>query len=292
MPGTLVDVGGHRLHLVREGSGGPTVVLESGSGEAASSWTAVAGELARDTTVVRYDRAGYAWSEPADGPRTGEEITAELHAALDRVGAPKPYVLVGHSMGGLYARQFAQRYPGDVAGLVLVDARPEDDARRTAPLLEGVTTATSLPPWIPATLKTLGLLRAADDTLLQGLVPPDQRREFLDVTASPSYFGTKQREADLIGRTEDAVRGRHLGDLPLRVVARGLPQDYAAAGIDTTTGAELEKIWQDGQRRMLRLSTRSRLVVAGRSGHLVPHEQPGVVVAAVREVLTEGTTRP
>ncbi|BAL86180.1 hypothetical protein AMIS_9600 [Actinoplanes missouriensis 431] len=286
MPGRLVDVGGHRLHVVKEGAGGPTVVFEAGSGEAASSWTAVADGLDRDATVVRYDRAGYGWSEASKAPRTGEQITAELHTALDSIGAPKPYVLVGHSLGGLYVREFARRYPGEVAGLVLVDARPEDDARRTASLLAGTTTATTLPPWIPATLKTFGLLRVAGGALLDGLVPAEQREEFLDVTAgSPGYFGAKQEEADLIAGTEDAVRRQQLGDLPVRVIARGLPQDYAAAGIDATTGAALEQVWQDGQRRMLELSRDSRLMIAEHSGHLVPYEQPSIIIDAVREVL-------
>ncbi|MFG1997498.1 alpha/beta fold hydrolase [Actinoplanes sp. NPDC048988] len=290
MPGQLVDVGGHRLHLIRQGSGGPTVVLEAGSGEAASSWQTVADSLAPQTTVVRYDRAGYAWSEAADTARTGEHVTAELHAALAAVNAPKPYVLVGHSLGGLYAREFAQRYPADVEGLVLVDARPEDDARRTAPLLSGGTPATALPPWILASLKAVGALRAGGGALLDGLVPPDQRREFLDVTAAPwSYFATKQREADLIHLTEDAVRGQNLQDLPVRVIARGRPQDYEAAGIDAATGAELERIWQDGQRRQLTISRRAKLMVAERSGHLVPLEQPGIIVEVAREVIAEAS---
>lgn len=287
MPGEMVDVGGHRLHLVRTGTGGPTVVLESGSGEVASGWAPVAASLSRDTTVVRYDRAGTGWSEPSDTPRTAAAIVSDLHRALEEIGAPRPYLLVGHSLGGLYVREFARQHPGDVAGMVLVDARPEDDARRTSELLPGGAGTAALPTWIPSVLKATGVLRLGGGALLDGLVPEDQRREFLDVTASPTYFATQREEADLIAPTEDELRQQDLSDLPLRVIARGLPQDYAAAGIDDDTGRQLERIWQDGQRRMLSLSSNSRLVVAERSGHLVTTEQPDIIVDQVRQVLDE-----
>lgn len=287
MPGRLVDVGDHRLHVVQQGTGGPTVVLEAGSGEVASGWADVAAGLDDVTTVIRYDRAGTGWSEPSDDPRTAEVVIAELRTALQEVDAPRPYVLVGHSLGGLYVREFARLHPGEVAGLVLVDARPEDDARRTAALLPDGAGPSALPTWIPRLLKATGVLRFDDGALLDGLVPEDQREEFLNVTASPTYFATQQDEADRIGATEDALRGQDLGALPVRIIARGLPQDYAAVGIDAETGAELERIWQDGQRRMLTLSTDSALVVAEHSGHLVPAEQPEIIVAQVRELLDD-----
>jgi len=129
-PGRLVDVGDHALHLDVRGAGSPVVVLEAGSGETSLGWQAVADALAERTTVVAYDRAGYAWSEPSAEPRTGEAVVADLRAALDAAGLAGPYVVVGHSMGGLFARLLAERAPEDVAGLVLVDARPP---RRAGP---------------------------------------------------------------------------------------------------------------------------------------------------------------
>lgn len=287
MPGEMVGVGDHRLHVVRAGSGGPSVILESGSGEVASGWNAVASALEGRTTVVRYDRAGTGRSEPSPSPRTAEEIASELHTALEAVGAPKPYILVGHSLGGLYVREYTRVYPDDVAGLVLVDARPEDDARRTADLLPDGAGTAALPTWVPSLLKATGMLRLGNGVLLEGLVPAAQRQEFLNVTASSTYFQTQREEADLIAPTEDALRGQDLGHLPVRIISRGLPQDYAAAGVDDETGVELERIWQDGQRRMLGLSTDSRLVIAERSGHLVPMDQPDIVVDEIGELLDE-----
>ena len=122
MPGQLVDVGGHRMHLHCTGSGSPTVVLEPGQGGASSDSGWVAPAVARDSTVCVYDRAGRGWSDPADGPQDAARIAADLHTLLERAQVPGPYVLAGHSFGGLYVQTFAANYPDQVAGLVLLDS--------------------------------------------------------------------------------------------------------------------------------------------------------------------------
>ena len=122
MPGQLIDVGGHRLHLNCTGSGSPTVVLEPGAGEMSSNLGWIAPAVARDTRVCVYDRAGRGWSEPADTAQDGAQIATDLHTLLQRGHVPGPYVLAGHSFGGLYVLTFAARYPDEVAGMVLVDS--------------------------------------------------------------------------------------------------------------------------------------------------------------------------
>jgi pimeloyl-ACP methyl ester carboxylesterase len=121
-PGQLVDVGGHRLHLSCTGSGSPTVVLEPGQGGVSSDLAWITPAVARDTTVCVYDRAGRGWSDAADRPQDGAQIAADLHTLLDRAHVPGPYVLAGHSFGGLYVQSFAAQFPDDVAGLVLLDS--------------------------------------------------------------------------------------------------------------------------------------------------------------------------
>ena len=122
MPGQLVDVGGHRMHLHCTGSGSPTVVLEPGQGGASSDLGWVAPAVARDSRVCVYDRAGRGWSDAADGPQDAAQIAADLHTLLERAKVPGPYVLAGHSFGGLYVQTFAANYPDQVAGLVLLDS--------------------------------------------------------------------------------------------------------------------------------------------------------------------------
>ena len=120
--GRLIDVGGHQLYLSCVGSGSPTIVLEPGAGATSSQMGWIAPTVARSTRVCVYDRAGRGRSEPADSPQDGARIATDLHTLLHRAGEPGPYVLAGHSFGGLYVRIFAAHYPDEVAGLVLVDS--------------------------------------------------------------------------------------------------------------------------------------------------------------------------
>ncbi|WP_334076725.1 alpha/beta hydrolase [Paenibacillus sanfengchensis] len=284
-PGKLVDAGGYKLHLVKAGTGSPTILMEAGSGETSLSWRQIPEELSKFATVVTYDRAGYAWSEPANTERTGENIVRELHTALEKEGIHGPYLMVGHSLGGMYARLFTETYRDEVVGLVLIDARPEDDARDTAEILKqggftGNPQASTL-----KLIKHSGLLRLFRDTLLEGQVPKEDRDRFLNVIAKDSYFEAKDEEGNLAWTTEEALRGQRLGNLPVRVIARGLPQNYAQAGISEESGRKLEAIWQEGQRKMLDISTDSQLIVAERSGHMVIHDQPELVVETVRSLL-------
>jgi pimeloyl-ACP methyl ester carboxylesterase len=120
-PGKFVDLGTHRLHLLEEGRGSPTIILEAGLMSTNLSWTDIRRKLAESYRVVTYDRAGLGWSDIGPMPRTAERIVDELHSLLALAAIPGPYVLVGHSFGGLTMPLFATRYPEKIAGMVLVD---------------------------------------------------------------------------------------------------------------------------------------------------------------------------
>jgi len=126
-PGRFVEVGTHRLHLHCAGKGAPPVVFDSALGASSLSWSLVHAAVARLTTACVYDRAGFGWSDGGPMPRTAGRIADELHMLLARTGLRGPYVLVGHSFGGLVMRMYAARHRQDVAGLVLIEpAIPEE----------------------------------------------------------------------------------------------------------------------------------------------------------------------
>jgi pimeloyl-ACP methyl ester carboxylesterase len=122
MRGELVDVGPYRLHLECTGTGAPTVIVEPGGGASAATLGLIAPDVARDTSVCIYDRAGKGWSDAAQTAPDGAQIATDLHTLLERGDVPGPYVLAGHSFGGLYVMRYASQYPDEVAGMVLIDS--------------------------------------------------------------------------------------------------------------------------------------------------------------------------
>lgn len=120
-----LDAGGHSLNMLIGGEGSPTVVFEAGFGAGLTSWATVQSNTAKFARTVSYDRAGLGQSEPGPKPRAAKQIAAELHTALQKAGIAPPYLLVGHSFGGIYARVFADMYPNEVAGMVLIDPSQE-----------------------------------------------------------------------------------------------------------------------------------------------------------------------
>jgi pimeloyl-ACP methyl ester carboxylesterase len=120
-PGRLVDVGGHRLHLLESGHGRPTILFEAGLMSTVLSWSDLQRKLSSSFRTVSYDRAGLGWSDLGPMPRTADRIVDELHTLLERAAIPPPYVLVAHSFGGLTMPLFAARFPHEVAGMVLLD---------------------------------------------------------------------------------------------------------------------------------------------------------------------------
>lgn len=127
--GALVPAGGRRLWAHRAGAGAPAVVVLPGGGALGLDYLNLQDEVARRSTCLLYDRAGTGWSDPADLPRSATEVTTELRALLAVLGIAPPYLLVGHSLGGAYAWRYAQRFPAEVAAMVLLDPLHEESPK-------------------------------------------------------------------------------------------------------------------------------------------------------------------
>jgi pimeloyl-ACP methyl ester carboxylesterase len=252
MPGQLIDVGGHRLHLSCTGSGTPTVVLEPGAGEMSSNLGWITPAVARDTRVCVYDRAGRGWSEPASTAQDGAQIATDLHRLLQRGGVPGPYVLAGHSFGGLYVLTFAARYPNEVAGMVLVDSTAPASAANPgtpSPGHGGSDAALSRVSALVSTAARLGLGRLYGQFAF-GSLPPRSRGEVRASDATPSTLrSTIDEYLQAAASVEQAAALGDFADKPLIVLTAGSGHDAA---------------WTTAQNRMARLSTNSvHRVIAG-----------------------------
>jgi pimeloyl-ACP methyl ester carboxylesterase len=271
MPGQLIDVGGHRLHLSCTGSGTPTVVLEPGGGEMSSNLGWIAPAVARDSRVCVYDRAGRGWSEPADTPQDGPQIATDLHRLLQRGHVPGPYVVAGHSFGGLYVLTFAARYPDEVAGMVLVDSTaPASAANPGAPSPGhgGSDAAMGRVSALVSTTARLGLGRLYAQSA-SGSLPPRSRDEVRASDATPSTLGSTIDEyVQATASSEQAAALGDLADKPLIVLTAGGGHDAA---------------WSAAQHRMARLSTNSvhRVIAGATHEDLIGNEQDAAATTRV-----------
>ncbi len=243
------DIGGRAIYLSCRGTGSPTVILESGYGDSAALWAGMEGAVAPRTRVCSYDRANTVGgaSDPAPSPRTAREVVGDLHAVLAAAGVPGPYVLVGHSIGGLFVRLYASAYPDDVAALVLVDSSHEDQ-----------------------------------DVRLEAIVPAEmweaRRRQFegfdierVDLTASFAWM----REARLASPPRT---------MPLVVLTAGRPLDPAEFPLGWPVEAT-ERMGRELHQDLATLAVHATHRIAEDSGHYILLDRPDVVIEGIGQVI-------
>jgi pimeloyl-ACP methyl ester carboxylesterase len=296
--GEMVDVGGYRLHLYCQGTGSPTVVIEAGQGDFGLSWSLVQPELAQTSRVCVYDRAGLGWSDPSPRPRTLETMVDELHTLLTNAGIPGPYVLVGHSLGGMAVRLYAHHYSQDVAAMVLVDSSHEDQFA-PEPIQKALRQMTRLMPLMYGYMQTVVGSGAAalmpallpDPAGVQALLPllPPQSAEIYRslIVSDPKLLAAASGELQALPESQAQMRAAQitsLGDIPLIVLRHGQTQPMMATA---EVAQLLEETFVQLQNEMAALSSNGRVVVAEQSGHVIHIEQPDLVIEAVQQVLAE-----
>jgi pimeloyl-ACP methyl ester carboxylesterase len=291
----LVNAGGHKVHMDIQGSGSPVVIFESGSGDFSFIWSLVQPEIAKLTKTVSYDRAGYACSEQGPLPRTGRQICWELHMALKNAGVHPPYVLVGQSFGGFIVRAFARYYPGEVAGMILVEAIHEDQKifmegdtpMRIRDFAKGRIAPEVQTFFIPSpdTSTTSSTMSIDTDPLFKRFSGNIQRRQMW-AQSQPQYIPAVQAEMDWSPEdVSNLYQHRNakeylLGNMPLIVMTRG------KGGFEGRKDSlQLEKERLTAQEQLAHLSSNSKHVIDMNSGHNIHVEDPRAVIEAIEEVL-------
>jgi pimeloyl-ACP methyl ester carboxylesterase len=258
----MIDIGGRRLAMTCAGTGSPSVILETGLGAESEEWAHVQDETSAVARVIRYDRANRGASDGAAGPRTGLDMIEDLRALLGASQIEGPYILVGHSFGGLLVRLYAHRYREEVAGVILVDAMHEDQFDVFGPLF-------------PAAKRS---------------DPPELQR-----TRAFWQGGWRSPEAtteriDFVSSIRQAREVRSLGDIPLHVIIAGtflhqpvVPPEFRE---------RLQERWEAQQRQLLKLSTRATYSLVPSSGHFVQRDAPQIVCDAIKDRLAAASNQP
>lgn len=266
-PGQMVDVGGYRLHINCTGEGSPTVVIDAGWGDWSLGWSRVQPGVAATTRVCTYDRAGMGYSEAGPLPRNAGQFAKELHTLLQQAGIPGPYVLAGHSMGGLTVRVFAHEYPQEVAGIVLIDSMSPGQARQSASAAHSQPVSQSRALSLPVLLARSGLVRLLTGPGSgQGLAPEARQAYEAVGSATRAVQAWADEGNGMPASLVQAGAVKSFGDVPLIVLSRGL---------------DSEPDWQKMQAELLQLSSNSQGLVADKSGHNIHFDQPEAAVGAI-----------
>jgi pimeloyl-ACP methyl ester carboxylesterase len=273
-PGRLYDVGDHRLHLVCEGEGQPTVLLEASGMGTSQSYKEVLPLLAKRVRACAYDRAGMGFSERGPGARSAEALAADLKNLVAAAKLDRPLVLAGASMGGLTVELFAREHPADVRALVFIDAVDSQS-------LESIGSDLASKRYkvcAVATAARLGLVRLADPFKLTGMSAALAYRGAPFATACSMLSNLTQSDREL-------ARAPALPpDLPLLVLTHGISRDLIEPG-ESEQYRQLEPEWQRLQRALAGRSTRGKQKVVADSGHLIASERPQAVAEAMLELI-------
>lgn len=300
-PGTMVDLGTHRLHLRRFGAGPVTVVLEAGSGNTGSlSWLTIEKELAGIATVVAYDRAGVNWSEPGPAPRSSARIADELHVALDSLGVTGPLVLVGHSQGGVHMMQFALAHRDQVAGLVLLDS-PLPNSAEEMPVgaRELIVPGTAQQLMMNAMVRT-GLMRLTVPPGGGGFPEsvPGVNHDSVNALLTAFLPGGLQHSLmpefhAMTGATPVPFTRHMLDSLPVRALSSPYlpPREAMDPRWTDSLYQAVREYWKSTQSRLTELSTRAEQFTVPNSHHGIQFSNPDVVVATIRSLVVSSADR-
>ena len=283
--GRLVDIGGSELYIHCLGNGGPTVVIDAGAGQWSIQYQHLQQALSPSVRTCVYDRAGLGHSDVIPGPRTSSEMANELHRLLEAAGVEPPYVLAGHSLGGYTIRVYQQRYPEDVAALVLIDAaHPEQWQRLPAPVHELVKVT------VPA---IRGMSKAvASGALTLEHVPawpkafdPELRRDYETAMMESSTYLTQASEYEGTSASAAAVPSGSLGDLPVVVITAGRSfEAFRETGLPVE---ESEVVWQELQRELASLSSNTEHLISSDGNHALPESDPKIIVEGIKRAVAK-----
>ncbi|WP_020483965.1 alpha/beta fold hydrolase [Methylomonas sp. MK1] len=294
-PGRMISVNGVNLHLFCMGSGFPTLILEAGLGENSLSWHPVQSKLAQSMRVCSYDRPGLGWSDLINAPIHVEDVAKNLHTLLKNAGISPPYVLVGHSRGGIYVRAFYRQFPAETRGIVLVDSTHEQSPMHQYPYAVWDYWKQAMQIAIAEPLSRVGLVRLIGLADADRIPSPLPAEVLVAKTAVQNRSDTARAVVNEIavmrlGLSPTTPPPTDLGNLPLLVLTAGnlvdqslVEREAEKSGKNIETEKALARIQQTEQDDLARLSSNSRHIIIKHSGHFIMQDRAEEFVSAVSE---------
>jgi pimeloyl-ACP methyl ester carboxylesterase len=288
-PGKLVDVGGYRLHLYCIGQGSPTTVIDAGAGNWSVAWTRIQDQLAGETRVCTFDRAGLGWSDPGIKPRTSAVMADELYLLLHNAGVPPPFVMVGHSLGGYNARIFTDRHRSEVAGLVLIDSAHEGQWRELPFEVSEFKDAGLRQLYVARAMARLGLLHLLSMPNPQvDRVASPLRPAYRAILSQAKVYDAWQSEMQSVDQSAAQVDAtRSISDLPLVVVSAGHSFDAFKSLAKNIPLDKANKTWLDLQSNLALLSSNTTQLIDPTATHDINLDDPDLIVKGIRIALSK-----
>lgn len=277
-PGKLIEINGHEMHIYGEGEGSPTVLYTAGCGtfSAVLDFSSIQRSLSDTSRVTVYERPGYGWSEKASTPRTTEQIVEDFHLLLEKAGEKPPYILVGHSMGALEILDFAQKYPGEVSGIVLIDGKSPYMSLK----YKGARFLETLSKYSFSFLRATGMIRWAGYLGLPPNVFQDIKKlpDDIQPQAKVMYFKNFMNSNVLKETKEQEVSARRLievgslNDIPLTIISS-----------EIQSGRIPE--WEDTQKQLLAWSTDSKWIIVEDADHYIHLQRPDIIINEINKMI-------
>ncbi|MEI5906674.1 alpha/beta hydrolase [Bacillus spongiae] len=288
--GKMIDVGNREIHVNIKGEKTklPPVVIEAGFGSWSYDWSNIQKELSKHTEVITYDRAGYGWSDPPPNGFNIDMTINDLSKVLEYSNIDSPVILVGHSLGGIYTRLFADKYPEKVSGLILVDARNEYLTEKATSYNDIYYEGQDLT--FIRIFSQFGFARLFGENMIADLIPDYLSLEkYVNVQYDTPFLKLLDQEDKQIRTLEKLVKlvkdTQHLDDKPLTIITpdenKELQLNATELGYSEQEASNIDQIWKDSQMQLTNISNNSELILVPNSGHNVMFDQPNVIIEAI-----------
>lgn len=283
--GQLVKIGNQQLHYFRQGQKGPTIVFESAFDPAGHlQWYHIQQKLPETFSSFSYDRAGILWSERGDNPKSGEKIAEELHQLLEKANIPKPYILVGHSFGGMLLRFFANQYPKEVGGIILVDSQFPNDEKYLSPELYKMVNQ-GLPGGFLKIANTFGLARIMFRNMFPNTEEYRYQNSIMPALIHKSAYAVLEEQDEMEAIKKQASNINSFGSIPLTIISATDEKRFDSFIQEPKLRLEMAKAWDNMQKDLLCLSSDSQQILVPNSSHYINQDQPKVIEKAIQEMV-------